>query len=266
MHEVFALLRASWLTASSYRLSWVISLGSLLLAVVPLYFVANALQPVMADTIRTEGGQYFAFVLVGVVAYSFLGSAAESLPGAVGGGITTGTLEALLGTPTPIPVILAGLTSYRLCWTAARAALLLSAGALFGARLEWEQLPIALAILVLIILAYLPVGLVAAALVLTFRTSGPLTKAVLTLSVLLGGVYYPTHVIPSWIERISAVVPLTYGLRALRRTLLEGMPLSAVAADVAILCVFVVVLLALGMVAFSAALRHARRAGTLGQY
>lgn len=266
MREIYALLRASWLNAASYRLSWVISIVSLLVAVVPLYFVANALQPVMAESIRAEGEHYFGFVLVGVIAYSFLGSAMESLPGAVGGGITSGTLEAQLGTPTRLPLILVGLISYSFLWVTVRALLLLAAGALLGARLFWSQIPMGIAILALIILAYIPIGLMAAALVLTFRTAGPLTRGMMTLSVLLGGVYYPTHVIPSWIESISAAIPLTYGLRALRGTVLEGLPVGAVLPDLAILAAFVVILTAIGMSTFSLALRHARHIGTLTQY
>ena len=43
---------------------------------------------------------------------------------------------------------------------------------------------------------------------------------------LLGGVYYSTSVIPEVVRPLASVVPLTYGLRALRRTLLSGEPLS----------------------------------------
>ena len=39
----------------------------------------------------------------------------------------------------------------------------------------------------------------------------------LAASTLLGGVYYPTTVIPSWLASASEFVPLGYGLRALRQ-------------------------------------------------
>ena len=51
MREALALIRASWNTALSYRLSMLLSLVSLLVTVVPLYFVANALQPVSDDDV-----------------------------------------------------------------------------------------------------------------------------------------------------------------------------------------------------------------------
>jgi ABC-type multidrug transport system permease subunit len=73
-------------------------------------------------------------------------------------------------------------------------------------------------------------------------------------------------VIPSWIRQLSDVVPLTYGLRALRRTLLEGLPFSAVMPDVVTLLGFVVLLSAVGLLILSEALHYARRSGTLAQY
>jgi ABC-2 type transport system permease protein len=266
VYKVLALMRVSMLTAASYRLSLVISLVGLLASVVPLYFVANALQPVMADAIRSQGGQYFAFVLVGMIAFSFIPAAMNSIPGAIGGGISTGTLETLTSTPTRLPTLLAGLVGYSFCWLILRSLLLVAAGSLLGAQFVWSSLAVGTGILALTVLAYLPIGLIAASLVLAFRTAGPLVQGVSVLSVLLGGVYYPTHVIPSWIETLSFAVPLTYGLRALRQTVLEGLPLASVLPDVGILAAFAAVLLVLGVVVFQYALRYARRVGTLSQY
>jgi ABC-type multidrug transport system permease subunit len=120
--------------------------------------------------------------------------------------------------------------------------------------------------LLLLSAAYFTVALIASALILVFRTSGPLVTAVITVSALLGGAYYSTAVIPSWLQSLSTVVPLTYGLRATRRLLLAGEPLTAVWGDVAILLVMTAALLVVGGSSFGAALRHSRRAGTLGQY
>ena len=266
MRETLALIRASWFTATSYRLNIVISLVGLLVSVIPLYFVTHALQPVMANAIRTEGGEYFGFLLVGMVAYSFLTVAVNGLPGAVGSGIGTGTLEALLATPTRLPWLLSGLVGYGFIWTLIRAVLLLVAGVVFGAHIAIAGIPASMLILALLILAYIPFGIIGAALVLAFRTTGPLLSGILLVSGLLGGVYYPTHVIPSWIRSVSDVVPLTYGLRALRQTLLQGDSLRVVAPDIIALVGFVMVLMSLSIVTFMMAIHYARRAGTLAQY
>ncbi|HEV2131434.1 MAG TPA: ABC transporter permease [Longimicrobiaceae bacterium] len=266
MREALALVRASWLSAVSYRLSMAFSLAGLVAIVVPVYFVARALQPLLAEAIATEGGQYFAFVLIGMITLNYLADAVHALPGAIRSGVNTGTLEALLSTPARLPSLLGGMTAYDFIWTSIRSVVFLLAGWVLGAQYAWDSVLGAVGILFLIVLSYLPFGLLTAAMVLAFRTSGPLPRLVLLLSGLLGGVYYPTTVIPSWLQYVSDAIPLTYGLRALRQVFLEGIPLAAVATDVAILAAFTAVLLAVGVWAFSAALRYARRTGTLAQY
>jgi ABC-2 type transport system permease protein len=266
MYKVMMMIRGSWLAAASYRVNVVLSLLSLLATVIPVYFISGALQPVMADAIAQQGGEYFGFLIVGMLVFLYLTTAVNSLPGIVQGGIGSGTLEALFTTPTSLPVVFAGLMSYGLLWVTARAAVLLGGAWVLGMQIAWGQLFISFAILVLIVLAYIPIGLFGAALVLVFRTTGPLPSGVLLLSGLLGGVYYPTHVIPSWIRTISDFIPLTYGLRALRRTLLEGEPLRAVWGDVVILALFAGVLFAAGAYALLLAFRYSRQTGTLAQY
>jgi len=102
--------------------------------------------------------------------------------------------------------------------------------------------------------------------VLAFGTTGPFPGLLVTASTLFGGVYYPTSVIPSWLERFSAFVPLSYGLRALRRTLLDELTVSASAGDIFMLAGTAVVLLAVSLIVFSYALRYAKHVGTLAQY
>jgi ABC-2 type transport system permease protein len=266
MRETLALMRASWLTATSYRLGMLMSVGGLVITILPMYFVAGALQPVLADRISTEGGEYFGFLVVGVVAFSFLSTAVSAVAGAVGSGIATGTLEAMLSTRARLVSLIAGLVGYAFTWTAVRGALTIVMAVLLGVRLSAGHSGFALLILVLIVAAYFAIGLVAAAMVLVFRTAGPLPHAVLLLSGLLGGVYYPTSVIPSWIQSLSAAVPLTYGLRALRRVWLDGVAFREVIPDVMTLAAMAGVLLALGTFAFTLGMRYARRAGTLAQY
>jgi ABC-2 type transport system permease protein len=241
-------------------------LGGIIVMALPTFFVARALQPTMAGAISAEADQYFAFVLVGTVALMLTGVATTTLQGTIAGGISTGYFEALLMTRAPLTSILAGLTSYGLLLAAVRSGVLIVAGAVLGAQIFWGNVLTALLILALLVAIHWGVGLVAAALVIAFRTSGPVLQAVAMASLLFGGVYYPVSVIPSWLGIIAKVTPLAYGLPPLRRVLLQGEGFTSVGTDVAILTVMGVVALTLGALSIQAALRYARRAGTLGAY
>ena len=266
MHKVWALIRSNWLAASSYKLGFLMSFGSLVLSVVPIFFVTRALQTTMANVIRGQGDQYFAFLVVGLIALNLVSSTIYALPGGLQTATSTGTLEALLATPTSVTALLVGLSGYEVLLSAVRGFVMLIAAAILGAHIAWGQLGASVPIVLLVVLAHLPIAIVTAAMVLAFRTRGPLPQLVLMASTFLGGVYYPTTVIPGWIESISAFLPLTYGLSALRAVLLEGRSIATVWRDIAILLAFTVTSLLLSGVAFRAALRYARRVGNLAQY
>jgi len=268
MRVIWAMFRASWLSAVSYRVSTVFQLVGLLVGIIPMYFVTQGLQGTMASAITTQGDSYFAFVLLGLVTVTFVSQGLNSLPGAVGGAVSSGTLDTLLSAPVSPVTIFAGLTSYGYVWTFIRAVVTLAAGAALGLRMPWSSVPGAILITTLIVLVYLPFGMISAAMVVAFRTPGPIGGAVLLVSNLLGGVYWTTNQIPPQIRPFAAFVPLTYGLRALRRVTLEHRSLADmdVAADIGVLALFIVVLSGIGLSLLLWAFRYARREGTMGQY
>lgn len=266
MRESWALVRANWLTAASYRMAMLFSLFGLVFVLLPLYFMANALQPTMQQVISGEARQYFGFVVLGAICYSLASSCTTSLPTAIDGAIGRGTLEAILGTPARLGAVCVGFVGYGVLWALLRAAILLVAAVWLGAAIVWRGVPLGLVVLLLTMLTYAGLGLIFAAMVLVFRTTGPLTTAVLTGSMFLGGVYYPTSIIPSWIRDLAGLFPLTYGLRALRQIVLRGDSFTHVASDVQMLAAMTTVSLAVGTVAFSFAIQRARRAGTLSSY
>lgn len=264
--KILALVRASALTALSYRLRIVFSFTGLIVSLIPLFLVAEALQPTVSPMIRDEGEQYFGFLILGFIATLYMGFASRSVSDGIASGISSGTLEALFSTPTPLPTLLAGLVGYSFVQNTVRSMLMLAAIPIAGHSIAWSGIPVGVVVLVLIMLSYLAIGLIGAALHLVFRTSGPLISAIVTLSTLLGGVYYSVSVIPEIVRPLAFLVPLTYGLRALRRSVLQGLPMGAVAGDILILLLFTVLLLAVGVTAFKMGLSYAKRAGTLAQY
>jgi ABC-2 type transport system permease protein len=220
----------------------------------------------MARSIAAEGGQYFGFLVVGMIMISMVNACVNVLPIEVGGAIGTGTLEALLATPTPVGTIIIGLSGFNLVWTGARALVLLAAAWALGATVQWSHAGSTLLIVLLVLVCHLSFGAIDAAFVIAFRTAAGLPRMIVAASIFLGGVYYPTTVIPSWLQDMTSLVPLTYGLRAIRRVLLEGASLASVGPDVGALALFALAFLLAGSLAIRLALAYGRRAGTLAQY
>jgi ABC-2 type transport system permease protein len=263
---VFALMHAGWRTALSYRLRFAQAIVGASLAVVPLFFVAGAMQSTMAKTVANEGGDFFAFLVVGFVVLSMVSACVDLLPQQVGGDIGNGFFEALLGVPAGTPSVLLGLVSYALAFTFARGCIMILVAGALGAHFAFARLPEVILIVALLTIAHLGIGVLATAAVVAFRTTFNLPQYVMMASSFLGGVYWPTSVLPSWIYRVSEALPISYGLRAFRHAALEGQPLTAIANDVLTLAAYGGFLLTSGALALMLALAYARRRGTLSQY
>lgn len=266
MRSIIALTRVAWLSGTSYRLATLMQFASVIVSVVPLYFIATAVQDIAATSIQAEGGRYFSFVVIGVAAIYVLAAALGAIPSAIAGNIGSGVFESLLVTRTSLPKLLIGLSGYPVSLSLLRAAALVIGGTFFGLRVSPTMIPAALVIVGLMAIAYAGIGLVSAALIVIFRTSGPLITVVMALSGLLGGAYYSTAAVPGWLQGLTDYVPLTYALRPIRMLLLGGASVGEVVQDVTILTIIAVVTMSIGTLCLTLALRRARRAGTLSQY
>lgn len=266
MTAFLAFIRRDALVATSYRTAMILSILSLITIVVPVYFISEAVHPIAESAIRGEAQEYFGFAIVGLATFQFVMAALNAIPTNVASGIRTGTFEAMLATPTRLWQLLMGMAGYQFLWTFVRSLVLLAGAAVLGAHIGFSQLLVVAPLWILIALAYVPFGFLGSAALLVFRTTGPLLNGVLMVSMLLGGVYYPTHVIPAWLQHVSNAVPLTYGLRAVRRTLLTDAPLSAIVPDVLMLVGGTAALFIGSLVILHWTVQYARRSGTLAHY
>ncbi len=267
MNKVLAVARAYSLGMLTYRMRTLVSLLSVLLAVIPVYFVAGALQPLAANAIASESTEYFTYLIVGSVASFVMAEAISALPSLINSYIVSGSLEQLLTTPIRWPALLSGLSLYGFGWVAVRALVLLVTAWIWAtSTIAWMRLPAFSAVMLLLALVYIGVGLVSAALVLTVRSSLFVPQAVLAVSTLLGTVYFPASVLPPAFAPIANYVPVTPALRAARQLLLRDVAFSDTLPDIVRLGAWAAVSLAVGGTCMHLALRYARRAGTLTQY
>jgi ABC-2 type transport system permease protein len=251
----------------SYRLSFFLQLSGIFLSLLTFFFIGRIFGEAATPYLDAYGGNYFSFALIGIAFSSYLGVAMGTFSGSIRQGQVTGTLEAMLVTPTRLSTILISSSLWSFAWASFRIAVYLVAGALFfGINLSHANLLAAVLIQVLSILTFSSLGIISASFVMVFKQGNPMNMVLNTASNLLGGVYYPITVLPSWLQPLSYLLPTTYSLRAMRLAVLQGYSLRALAPDLLILTLFPVVLFPLGLAAFRLALRKAKMDGSLTQF
>jgi ABC-2 type transport system permease protein len=262
-----AFLQRDFLEELSYPLSFIWRVGAILFRLVTFFFLARLVEGAALATLAPYGGHYFPFVMLGLALASFQGVALSAISNNILYGMYSGTLEAMLVTPTSIATIVFSSMIYQFCSALVEILVYLACGFwLFGVALGQANLPATALILVLTLLALLPIGILAAAFILIFKQGDPITTILGHISALLGGVYFPLAILPDWVRLISRFIPFTYALEGLRQAVLNGQGISQLGHQIFILAAFAAVLLPLSLAVFAWAVRQAKRLGTLSQF
>lgn len=262
-----AFVRRDFLVAWSYRVGFISDVVGLVFGVVVFYFLNKMVDTSSVPSYGSSRPTYLEWVIIGVAAGAFIQVGLNRVMTAVRNEQMTGTLEALMLTPTSPTTIQAGSAVYDLLYVPLRTTIfLVLAAVLFGLDYDASGLVKAMAIL----LAFIPfvwgLGVLAAAGVLTFRRGEGVVALGMGLLTLASGAYFPLALLPDWLAATAAWNPIAIALEGMREALLADADWSEVGADIAALVPMSILALVVGMWAFRLALRRERRTGTMGLY
>lgn len=266
-YALLALVRRGFLHAASYRLNFFGNYLGAALVVVFFYVLADFYGQARPAGLALFGGDTFTFLLIGGVTARFFNVGFKQYARELEHELAAGTVEPLLVTATPAPLALLGPALWALIEGLLIAALQLALGVWFlGADLSRADWPAALALGALALLAVTGWGLLSAAFVLVFKRADPLSWLADVTLYMFAGVYFPVAALPAVLQPLAWALPLSHALEALRLALMQGRSLPELARYAWILAGFALALLPLGVLGLEAALRHARRRGSLGHY
>ena len=252
---------------ASYRMNFLMQGLGILFTVVTFHFLARLVDTGNVAALGRFGGGYFSFVLIGIALSNYLSVATRAYADRLREAQVTGTLEAMLMTPTPVGQIIAFSAIYDFLFASIRVVLYLLVGAaLFGldtSRANWGAAAVFLA---LAVVTFSSLGILSASFILVFKRGDPLTMIYGVLSFLFGGVYYPVDLLPEWLRSLSMLLPLTWALDGMRMSLMRGATLHETADRVWVLLLFSVVLWPVSLWVFTRAVKKAKRDGSLGKF
>lgn len=267
LYKALAFLRRDFKTESSYRFSFLLNLAGISFSVIMFYYISKLFGRAASPYLEDYGGDYFSFVIIGIAFSGYLSTSLHAFSGAIREGQMLGTLEAMMVTPTGIPSIILFSSLWSFISETVEVLIYLLAGVMiFGMDLNRANIPSAIIVIILTILSFSPLGIISASFIMVFKRGDPIAFFFGSASSLLGGVYYPITILPSWLQDFSYLLPITYSLRAMRYALLKGYNISELASDLWVLILFSTVMIPLSLIAFSYAVRKAKKNGSLGQY
>jgi ABC-2 type transport system permease protein len=263
--QVWAFLKRDYVLASASPLAYAWQVAGVVL-VAPLLHYVGRLIPASRH-LDPFGGNYFAFVVLGLAVFGFLSVATTTVGAAVRQEQTVGTLEAVMTAPLSLIALVLGAALWPLIVAFVSMLLyLIIARWAFGADLMTANLISGATILILALPSAVAVSVMGAALVLVFRLSDPITGVFTGASAVLAGVFYPTTVLPPALQRLAEFSPWTHALRAVRLAVLQGYGLGALQKELIVLLGFAAVLVPASIAVFRRALHYAKTSGTIHTY
>jgi ABC-2 type transport system permease protein len=197
LSKLVAFFHRDFAIARGYRGALVLETFEALFGVATYYYLSRFVQSPELTQALPAGSNYFAFALVGFAFFDYLNVSIDAFDTSLNEAMQNRTLEALLVTQTPLPLILAGSAIYPFVTLALRTCVYLAwAALLFGFAPRSANWPGAAAVLLASVLAFAGLGILSASYQILFKRGNPAKWIVLGVSGLLGGMMYPISVLP----------------------------------------------------------------------
>jgi len=182
-------------------------------------FVYNStLSPEFQTAVGSSG--YMSFITVGNAFYVFVFAAAFVVGRVFFWERATGTIEATFMTPMSRLAYLSGVMAAAATTSLIDFTAVFVLGSAFGFQISSFNGVLFFSSLLLTSIGLFGIGLITNAVTLTFRDRTTTANSLMILFMVFAGLVCPIEFMPSWAQVISTFLPLTYGVRLMRASLL----------------------------------------------
>jgi ABC-2 type transport system permease protein len=265
--KIPAFMRRDLLVLLSYRAAFTSDLLFIAVQAVMFGFVAELVDPAKLPVYDGVQSSYFDFVMIGVVFTAVCALLIQRVATAMRTEQMIGTLEAVLVSPVSPGTVQAGSVAFDLVFIPLRmGALLLAVAVGFGLGYDPSGILPSLAIMAAFVPFLWGLGLLAAAVIVTFRRGEGFMGVLMSLLGLASGAFFPLALLPAWMQTLAEANPVAIAMEATREALIGGSGWEGIGADLLVLLPISAATVAAGAWAFRAALGREHRRGTLGLY
>lgn len=263
---IWAILLRDLRHETSYKSAFLMQLAGSVYLFFLFLMLSRMFTGLPIQSLRSYGSDYFPYVLTGIAVQQYLYIAMNTFSGQLREAQLMGTFEAVMVTPVPLPVYLTGSLLFSFLINTFHIGVFLVLGVLSGAfSLPWVRIPSVLLVLLLSAGAFSSIGVLSASYCIVFKKGNPVAWMIAVTSALFGGVYFPSALLPAWLQGVPFWIPMTHCLEALRGVLLQSKGPSDIFSSLLVLAAWTLVGLPLAGLAFHWAVQRGRKTGSLGQ-
>lgn len=258
LDKAAAVIRKDALTALRYRNGFFLNTLAPAAQLLMFYYLAES----VGQQFRPEGMPYFAFLVIGTGFYTFLISGAHSLFRIIQEAQQAGTLEVLMTSATPPPVLIFLSVISAFAGEIIQLLIYFAAGFLVFRFSVHPHLGGSFVVFVLSVAIILAFGLMAAALQISTHKGSAALWVLGSTAWVFSGTLFSATALPSRLRFISELLPMTHSLNAMRLAVMSQ-DSAGLSKEIGLLVLFSAVLVPFSLWFFSWTVRRARQLGTL---
>ncbi|NTW43213.1 MAG: ABC transporter permease [Anaerolineaceae bacterium] len=266
---LFVIAKKDWKVYWRYPFNAVTAVFNPLIWLAPIFFLGKAFsQDGQALGFAGYSGStdYMSFLIISAVISNFISTVFWGMGYSLKNDMDAGVLESNWMAPINRLLLLVGRSLNNLFITTITSILMVILAALMFGFHPTGNLLAAILTLLPMLLGLYGFGFAFAALVMIMREANTMVDMGSFLVDLLSGSQFPVNALPRWLLPIALSIPLTYGFDAVRGWLLKTKTILPMHQEINLMLIFMVLMIIIGIIAFTALERKVRAKGTLGQY
>jgi len=214
---------------------------------------AAVVEPFVVETRGIVSGNpnYFEFMAPGLMAMVIMMAAMIGLAGSVSRERELGTMDGILSAPISRLSVVVGKSFALGVRGLLQAALTLILAVLLFGVVVHGNLGLLVLLLILTVFSFIGIGLIISAVSSDQETAMTIMMTVMFPMMFLSGAFFPIQQMPTVLQWISKVIPLTYSVEALRKCVVLGTGISGMTTEVWVMLAFGAVFLTIAIPVFS---------------
>ena len=215
----------------------------------------QAIAMVKPFTVETQGvvpgePNYFQFMAPGLMAMTIMMSAMIGLAGSISREREQGTLDGILSAPISRLSIILGKSFSQVVTGLAQATLILILAILIFGVVVYGNYGVLALLLLLTVFSFIGIGIMISAIASEQQTAMMIMMTITFPMLFLSGALFPIEQMPTIIQGISKVLPLTYAVEALRKCIVLGTGINGMLTEIWVMLGFGVVFTAIAIPVF----------------
>ena len=211
--KLYAFLKRDFLIALSYKFQFFISIFSIFISVYIFFFFSKFFET-SNIYLQDYANDYFFFLLTGFCIMDMVFRISITMNTEIRNYQLTGVFEELINLPTPLINVLLYSHIYPFIMSLFRSTLFfLFAIIIFDLVVNFEHIIFILLAMILTILSFIGIGMIAGAYALVYKKGNPISSLNRYVTLIIGGIFFPTSVLPPWLDTFQTCCRLHMGLK-----------------------------------------------------